>query len=217
MYRSQINAMYIKHESLDRIYQGDILRDLPAISWSYVDGQYKVVQFELPYAVVMTQDCDLDNDYKNRQQIMNLESNNNAENQKKNNPPKKKHDKYLPSILICPAYLAESLKEGKHLEDFNQVMERWDSKRFDSIKKQNKDRFHYLESNPIMQIADLIIDFKHYYTIPRDVLYHMYSDKYLASLNQLFREYLSQRFFNYFSRIGLPDLSACESNESTKS
>lgn len=194
MYKSQINAVYRKHDPLDRVYQGDILQDLTVISLEYVSGEYDIITIDLPYAVVMTQDCDLEWDYKNRTNI-------------------KTHDKYLPTILICPAYLAELLKTGSHLKNFGQTMNTWSSDQFKSIKQQKNDRFHYLEGHPDMQVAELVIDFKHYYTIPRDVLYQVYKKKYLSSLNQLYREYLSQRFVNYLSRIGLPDLSNCESDE----
>jgi hypothetical protein len=189
--------MYRKHDPLDRVYQGDILQDLSVISSEYLDGEENIISIDLPYAVVMTQDCDLQWDYATRKNIIN-------------------HDKYLPTILICPAYLAESLRAGTHLNELGQTMHKWNSDKFKDIKKQNNDRFHFLESNSNMQIAELVVDFKHYYTISRDVFYHVYHEKYLASLNQLYREYLSQRFVNYLCRIGLPDLSNCEPDEVDK-
>lgn len=194
MYKSQINAMYRRHNPLDRVYQGDILQNLSMKSLEYVDGEYNIISIDLPYAVVMTQDCDLEWDYNTRTSV-------------------KTHDKYLPTILICPAYLAQLLKDGTHLKNLGQIMNKWNSDQFKGIKKQNNDRFHYLEEHTNLQVAELVIDFKHYYTIPRNALYQVYTEKYLASLNQLYREYLSQRFFNYLSRIGLPDLSNCESDE----
>lgn len=193
MYESQINTMYRKHNPLDRIYQGDILHDLPVLSSEFVNGEFEISSIDLPYAVIMTQDCDLQWDYETRKNIKN-------------------HDKYLPTILVCPAYLAEKLRAGTHLEKIDQVMQKWNSEKYKDIKNLNNERFHFLESNPNMQIAELVIDFKHYYTIPRNVLYHMYKEKYLASLNQLFRDHLSRRFANYLSRIGLPELSTCESD-----
>lgn len=59
---------------------------------------------------------------------------------------------------------------------------------------------------PHLQLPELVIDFKHYYAIPRDTLFRMYPEHYLVTINQLFRESLSQRFSNYLSRIGLPEL-----------
>lgn len=200
--------MYVRHVSLDRIYQGDILRDLTLLSWDYVDGEYDIRTLKLLYAVVMTQDCDLSRDYENRHDIKEIELNNHSSCEQENKTEKNKeikHDKYLPTILVCPAYPAELLKEGSHLKGLGQTMERWGKDKYKDMKSQNNLRFHYLEGNQNMQVAELIIDFKHYYTVPRDFLYKIYNDKYLTSLNQLYREHLSHRFVYYLSRIGLPD------------
>lgn len=53
---SKIDLMYVTHTS-KRICQGDILRDIDAIDW---DVEYKITKITLPYAIVMTQDCDLE-------------------------------------------------------------------------------------------------------------------------------------------------------------
>lgn len=86
-------------------------------------------------------------------------------------------------------------------------MEKWNSKNYKQIKDQNKDRFHFLDQDQELQVPELVVDFKHYYAIPRDTLFRMYEKHYLATINQLFREFLSQRFANYLSRIGLPDIN----------
>lgn len=219
--------MYVKHDYLDRIYQGDIFQDLTVIdSWKYnEDGEYDVTYVNIDYAVVMTQDCDLAGDYRNREEIQITEAKKILDTKNtltldkliktdKEEPPK--HDKYLPMILICPAYPSELLKMGTHLRDqLKQNMENWSKQKnkFHDIKIQANPRFHYLKGDQDLQIADLIIDFKHYFTIPRDELYRVYNDAYLISLNQLFREFLSQRFVYYFSRIGLPDLPKPTSQE----
>lgn len=186
---SQIDSMYIKH-TLERVRQGDIYRNIPVLFWESQEdtGKFEVTSIELSYAVVMTQDCDLESDFRNRSEKSPV-----------------KHDKYLQSILLCPAYPGEYFKSGTHLEDLNLQMEKWNSSAYSSIKKQTHSRFHYLEGSQNDQVQDLVIDFKHYYTLPRDILY-LYEDKYLISLNALFRECLSQRFSNYLCRIGLPDL-----------
>ncbi len=190
MFPNKIDSRYI-NRIIRRICQGDILRDIDIID-SYskdASGALKYDEVTLPYIVVMTQDCDLDNDFKNRSQA---------------NPDK--HDKYLRTVLVCPAYIATELKEGIHLEDLRLKMEKYDTKRFKQIKEQNNSRYHFLEADQRLQVPDLVIDFKHYYAIPRDTLFRTYPDHYLVTLNQLFRESLSQRFSNYLSRIGLPVL-----------
>jgi hypothetical protein len=189
MFQPTIDTLYYRHNG-DRVYQGDILRDVPLVEMRFTDetgSDYEVVEKELPYIVVLAQDCDLEQDFKNRNEIA------------------EKHDKYMESILVCPAYQAESFRTGTHLEKFTLTMEYWDSKRYAIIKDQQNDRFHFLNRYQSFQVPDLVIDFKHYYTIPRDVAYTlMKNNHYLASLRQLFREDLSHRFSFFLSRIGLP-------------
>ena len=189
MFPLKVNTQYCKHKN-ERAHQGDILRDMLLLEMEYEGREglkYRVVEKEVPYIVVLTQDCDLEQDFNNRTQASD------------------KHDKYIESILVCPAYLAEKFREGTHLEDFDLKMERWDSKRYKQIKTQNNYRYHYLEGYQSYQIPNLVIDFKHYYTIPRNVIYFAKDNgHYLASLRQLFREHLSHRFSFFLSRIGLP-------------
>ncbi|MEA3282021.1 MAG: hypothetical protein U9Q68_05595 [Euryarchaeota archaeon] len=137
----------------------------------------------------MTQDCDLEQDYKNRSEEV-----------------REKHDKYMQSILVCPAYPAEKFRVGEHLERINYVMENWGGKQFKKIKDQKYERFHFLGADSKMQVPELVIDFKHYYTIPRNAIYIILDEHYLVTIRELFRESLSQRFSYFLSRIGLPDL-----------
>lgn len=198
MFPSKVDTQYCKRNN-GRVYQGDILRDMLLLEMQYADdigSKYNVVEKNVPYIVVLTQDCDLEQDFNNRNQISD------------------KHDKYMESILVCPAYLAEEFREGNHLEEFGLKMEKWNSKRYKQIKTQNNYRYHYLDGYPPYQIPNLVLDFKHYYTIPRDVIYFAKENgHYLASLRQLFREDLSHRFSFFLSRIGLPIVEDRESDK----
>ncbi|WP_292474386.1 hypothetical protein [Methanosphaera sp.] len=55
-----------------------------------------------------------------------------------------------------------------------------------------------------MNISPIVFDFKRYYTVSTSYIYSVFSDYYLISLNELYRENLSSRFANYLSRMGLP-------------
>lgn len=190
-FQRAIESPYCKY-SKTRVCQGDILRDFPIIEWEFTDSSYKkynIIKNTLPYIVVMTQDCDLEQDYKNR-----------------NEEVCEKHDKHMQSILVCPAYPAEKFRIGEHLEHTGRVMEKWNSERFKKIKDQKNERFHFLGANSKMQVPELVIDFKHYYTMPRNAIYMMVGEHYLVTIRELFRESLSQRFSYFLSRIGLPDI-----------
>lgn len=151
----------------------------------------------LPYCIIMTQDCDLKWDFEKRKNGSN-------------------NDKHLPTILVCPAYSDEAFFTGKHIDGWQ--MQEYKGKAIDKLKGNDEiNRCHYLKGDSDFQVPNLVIDFKHFYTLPTATLYKQYSNLYLATINELFRERLSQRFANYLSRFGLPDLNEeiveCEIDE----
>lgn len=184
-----INSIYCSDKH-DRIWQGDIIADVVLFYAGAADkaGNVPIVRFNATHIVVLTQDCDLQQDQESRQR-----------------DGSKDNDKTLNSILVCPAYLAEQLRSGTHLESMGLQMEKHDSKRFSLIRSNQNPRYHYLKAESAIQVPELIIDFKHYYTVSTDYIYSIYHNKYLAALNPLFRENLSHRFSSYLSRIGLPE------------
>jgi hypothetical protein len=192
---SRIDNYYRKHNA-GRAVQGDILKDIMFIEWDVTGTDEKDITFiknDLPYIVILSQDCDLDHDYKNR-----IDQNT------------EKQDAYLQSILVCPAYLMAEFKEGNHLKKLKMQMERKGGDNWKKIQKNIDPRYHYLPGKTQFQIPDLILDFKHYYTIPVNFVYKVYPTHYVASLEELFRESLCQRFSFYLSRIGLPDINDLE-------
>lgn len=183
MFQSNITQYYIKHD-MDRIYQGDILKD---VSFRFCENQ-DVVEISCPYVVVLSQDCDL------------LQCKCNLCNEGQNN-------QYLPNIIVFPAFVDLKLREGHHLEEIYGIKQQHiNSEQFRSIQQNNNSRYHYLKGSVDFEIANLIIDFKLYYTVPYNDLKQKYKSSYVATLNELFREHLSQRFANYLSRIGLPEI-----------
>ena len=191
----KIESLYYQHD-IDRICQGDIFRDWKYEYRSYFSeqGKLSIEKIELPYMIVLSQDCDLEWDFINRKDFSIHTDNTQF-----------KHDKFLHTILICPAYLAEHLKQGIHLQNQKMKMEEIGSKKWNDIENNNNPRYHFLNNCLELQIPKLAIDFKHYFTIPRDKLYESAKDHYIASVSHLFRESLSQRFAYYLSRIGLPE------------
>ena len=194
--KSNITEYYRKNDT-KRILQGDILKDFKIPTY---DDEVKMIT--IPYGVVLSQDCDLNQDYNSQKEYEKL----NLEKNDKNNP--NLNNKLLPSILICPAYDAEQLRKGEHLQHIDIPMNEISKTRktpWKNILQNQTPRYHYLNESEEFGISDLVLDFKRYYSVSRDYLYSIYPEHYFISLNELYREDLSDRFFNYQSRIGLPE------------
>lgn len=184
--------------SKERIYQGDIFKNIEIdIDFKIIDNKVNIKKLKLPYSIVMTQDCDLQQDYENR---------------KSSNVDQRTQ---LFSILLCPVFNSDDLRKGNHLKDIEIECKNLNSSLWNPVKKNRDKRYYFLNSekvfldqdeNDFMNIDDLIIDFKLYQTISRDKLYDKL-DQYYVSINPLFREEISDRFTHYLGRIGLPEKS----------
>lgn len=187
--------MYLIRETpLARPWQGDIymdinlIQDVVQVETSEGEHEWSLNEVTYDYSVVLTQECDLDQDYNYR--IIN----------------KGDHDKYIPMILMVPAYLAESLRYGNHLTGYGQKMQHIHTDDWGKVKNNENKRYHYLKIDIDKNVPELVIDFKHFFTMSRDVIYNKVMNlSYKASLTILYREELSQRFCNFISRIGIPD------------
>lgn len=169
-----------------RISQGDIFQNIDIIEHiDAIKSEVIVQKINFPYVVCLNQECDLETDYFNNG-VKNGDSN-------------------LLHIAIAPAFIFEQFLNGSHwgkIFSNNNPQKRKDT----TIRKiidNEIPRYHYLKF-PEVSMPELIIDFKHFFTINRTVLYGKLDDR-LASLDDLFREKINQRFSYYISRIGLPE------------
>jgi hypothetical protein len=196
MYVSSIKQEYRRPRKA-RIAQGDILRDITLVNGIEGRGSELFERYELQYAVVMTQDCDLSEDYKSL------------------TDDAVKKQASIPTILLASAYPAQQFFLGQHLEDWE--LESFNAKLQGRIKQNDQyKRYHYLKGNPVMGVPELVIDFKHFQTVGRDLLYRQRTSLYVATVNELYREELSHRFANYLSRIGLPDAVSENPNQTSE-
>ena len=169
-----------------RIAQGDIFEDIEVIeSIEVIKSIVKVKKIEFPFVVCLNQECDLEKDFKNKGQTL---CNNN-----------------LLHIGIAPAFIYEQFLNGSHWgEIFDSSSSQKDG---DTIIKKIKDneipRYHYLKFSDA-NMPELVIDFKHFFTINRDFLYSQLGKR-MCSMDDLFKEKINQRFSYYISRIGLPE------------
>jgi len=181
----------VKKEPLARICQGDVLRHVEYIEYvAEKSGVIEVSKIVFPLVIVLTQDCDLEQDNRDRQ----VEQ------------PPRNQDKWLLSILVAPLYNAEHVYDGEHLSELNMTMEPVKRSRTPQkyLKTNQRLRYHYIEFPEEYRIAPSVIDFKHYFAVNARYLQAARQKHLVYSVPPLFREDISHRFAAYLSRIGLP-------------
>lgn len=168
-----------------RIAQGDLFEDLELIEKIETTGSILTIEkISFPYTICLNQECDLLNDYNNS----------------------KNKDSGLIHLAFAPAFNFDQFLQGVH---WGKLFEQNNpQKRTDTIIKKIMDneipRYHYLlfDGN---DLPELIVDFKHFFSINRKDVYQQIGKR-VCSINDLYRETINQRFSNYISRIGLPDV-----------
>ena len=181
----------VKKTKNARLSQGDILRDVEHIEYvSEKDGNIEISKILFPLVIVLTQDCDLAQDYKFRWSKYNA----------------KTDDKLLLSVLVAPLYNIEHVYSGEHLIELNLKMEEINRKKTDGKRLRNNEtpRFHYLEFQSDIPIVPSVIDFKHYFSSNIVYLKKLKATNFVCQLAELYREDVSQRFSSFLARIGLP-------------
>lgn len=175
-----------------RISQGDILRNIECIEYAIErDGIIEVSKIQFPLVVVLTQDCDLEQDFKIQC-----------------TPEKSVKDKKLISVLLAPLYNAEHVFQGEHLSELDIPMEPIKKNKTPGnlLRNNERPRYHYLEFPPEVPLVPSVIDFKHYFSTNANYLTQLRTTSYVCTLSPLYREDVSQRFSSFLSRIGLPEL-----------
>lgn len=179
---------------IGRASQGDILRDIQCIEYAREsNGIIEVSTIEFPLVVILTQDCDLEQDSRYRLKSPTSQPSN--------------HDKKLFSVLVAPLYNAEHVFSGKHLELIEMDMTPINKKKSpgEILMKNERPRYHYIDFPEEISIVSSIVDFKHYFTISTSYLQDIWNNRFVCRLSELYREDLSQRFTSYLARIALPD------------
>ena len=196
--KSNILSQYRKHEG-KRVFQGDLLTNAEFYIFDFNTKSLQLIEF--PYLVVLSQDCDLEQDFLKHEDLSN------SKDGLSEDKLRSIYDKIFPSILVSECFPAENFRLGEHIKNqgFLMINQGKESKTpWKRIIQNETPRYHYLQGASDFEIPNLVIDFKRYYTIPRDYFYSVHSDSCSISLNEIYREKLSQRFSFYLSRIGLP-------------
>jgi hypothetical protein len=186
----------VKKKRLKRISQGDIFRNVECIEYvAEKRGTIEVSKIEFPFVVVLTQDCDLEQDGRY-----------------KNNPaakPPSNDDKKLFSVLVAPLYNAEHVFLGEHLADLGLKMASINKSKTEgkTLMQNERPRYHFLDFPTDIPVVASVTDFKHYFSVSVAYLEKIRPKNFVCRLSELYREDLSQRFAAYLARIGLPDIS----------
>jgi hypothetical protein len=140
-----------------------------------------------PYAIVVTQDCDLDWDYK-------------ARTQKQHNTP----SKFLNSVILCEVNTAEEVRNNA---------DNMNSKEWGLVSSQRHERFYFFEKIRIdyelqqKGLPELTADFKKVFAIDAAALYYQLNSGMAlrrAILCSPYLEHFSRRYYSFHGRVALP-------------
>ena len=183
----------VKKQAHSRVCQGDIFRDVEYIEYvSEKGGVIEVSRIIFPLAIVLTQDCDLEQDFRFRWA-------------RKKKP--QTQDKWLLSVLVAPLYNLEHVYEGEHLSELKIAMEKINRKKSPGtyLLINERPRYHYLDFAENVPIVPSVIDFKHYFSVNVNYLKKIKKSNFVCCVSDLYREDISQRFASFLARIGLPE------------
>jgi hypothetical protein len=191
--------IYRASDSESPLRQGEILTNITQFKPTNFDNEsLENIEFERiihPFAIIVTQDCDLDWDYKAR-------FSNNA-NRKIPNP------KLLNSIILCEIDTAENIRNIKETTGKNLL----NSKDWNLVSSHRHERFYFFEKIPAeceletKGLPELTADFKKVFGINPEFLYHQIKSgevKRRSVLVSPYLEHFSKRYYHFHSRVALP-------------
>jgi hypothetical protein len=203
MLPSRITEQYVTHD-LSRLCQGDLFQSL--VLGVAVEGNsgFGVQELTFPYVVLISQDCDLQQEHDARKKWEEALA---TGIYKPDDPPL--FPAFQPNVLLLPAFLEELVRSGEHLKPIYGIKTSTvNSTLWGKIKINGDERYHVLAADSDRNLPLLVIDFKTYLSVPKESFAPRARKTYRATLNELFREDLTQRFAHYMSRIALPELTA---------
>ncbi len=192
------SKVYTKYDISEekKISQGSIFRDI-SVNFTDLKGTNPIV---LSFAVIISQACDI------------KQTDGSA---------------FLPNLIILPVYEWTKFKKGEHLysdddskpshgikftSDYDSDLffskdQKKKGKAYRLVENNSEIRYHFLDKFEPTINDYLIVDFKHHYTVSKELVFNTWNNKHMhiANLIDLYKERLSLRFCNYLSRIGLPD------------
>jgi hypothetical protein len=186
---SNLTVIYVKVEVDGPLRQSEILTNVVQQRQSLRTFGAAIPELQAirhPYAIVITQDCDLEQDFKAR---------------RAGSTEPTATDKLIPNVLLLEAITVTDLLPRLSGNDIRRRV------------RQNKDeRYHVLEKVETAHDVEGIglpalgADFKRYFTVPTDELYAQLNSnaKRRTCLASPYLEHLTKRFADFQSRVALP-------------
>ena len=190
------HPIYQASDRNSAIRQGEILTGLiqykPRINQESTseENQIPFEEFIHPFVIVVTQDCDLDWDYKARQNV---------------NPQNNQSSKLLNSIILCEMDTARVFRDNKDVIN--------NSKEWDRVKSHQHERFYFFEGIPPecdaeqIGLPELTSDFKKVFGIEAEYIYYQVKlgkAKRRVTLISPYLEHFSNCYHNFHRRVALP-------------
>lgn len=146
-----------------------------------------------PFSIILTHACDLESHYK-------------SENKFNTDGGDSYSRQLISQILLCPSFEEEKFTDGIHLQNqYNFKVEQISKKEKEHIRKLKNTRYHYISSS-LDEIPNLFIDFKHYFTLPVQLLkdYLEKRQQKFYKLDHISYTQLADRFAYYIQRVAFP-------------
>lgn len=173
--------------------QGEIITSVPDyLVSSKDDGGVDVQVLNHPYAIIVTQDCDLEQDFRLRAE------------------KKMNHFRVQRNLLLCEVWLASDVRQYERDGDtFKANRALWGD-----IQKNKDERFCFLEEVPAdidlagEGLPELVVHLRATFSILTEEAYSLASRGSLVrrcKLRSPYLEHLSQRVAGYLCRVALPE------------
>ncbi|MCL4879218.1 MAG: hypothetical protein KJ064_21355 [Anaerolineae bacterium] len=191
-------SIYRPSQQNGALRQGEVLSDVSQVILALNTIDDDVRNFDVlshPYAMVVSQDCDLDWDFKARY----LKTERGVSS-----------NKLMPNVLLCMITTARNLRDrDKDLHESREIT----SDVWKQIKNNKHERYHFLQAIAKDEdgigegLPELGVDFKRYFTLPTEEIYFRIQRKEIKRrcvLKSPYVEHFSSRFYYFQSRIALP-------------
>lgn len=186
-------SVYVRISSTDPLRQSEILTGVLQKRQSLESfGTEKPVLDEMrhPYAIVITQDCDLEQDFNARKP-----------SSAETTIEKTVSDKLIPNVLLLEAISVTDLLAKVGGKDIRKRVGNNKDERYQVLQKVEP-----ADDTEGVGLPALGVDFKRFFTIPTDELYFQLDSnaKRRTRLASPYLEHLAKRFADFQGRVALP-------------